>query len=70
MPLLRLQTIYDVSLVLSSTLSSLISVGGHAAPLPAAKLQQFLFHAAGSPFKAPESFNFSLKCFEIGSGPL
>jgi hypothetical protein len=29
-----------------------------------AVLQQFLFYAAGAPFKAPASFNFSLKFSE------
>jgi hypothetical protein len=37
-----------------------ISVGGRSAPL----LPQFPFHAAGAPFMAPASFNFSLKISE------
>jgi hypothetical protein len=38
----------------------IISVGGLTVPL----LQQFFAHAAGAQFKAPASFNFSLKFSE------
>jgi hypothetical protein len=42
----------------------LISVGGRAAPLLPQYCNSSLFHATGAPFKAQESFNFSLKFSE------
>jgi hypothetical protein len=41
-----------------------ISMGGRTAPLLLQYCSSSFFHAAGAPFKAPASFNFSLKFSE------
>jgi hypothetical protein len=43
-----------------------ISVGGRTAPLLLQYCSSSFFQAAGAPFKAPASFNFSLKFSQCG----